>query len=302
MIKLPSVVFLVSALVLSACVARPGATPPPPTPTPTPTATPVPTMPTVSHDLVLRIAYVGGFVAPSWRFSQTPTLSVYADGRVITTGPQIEIYPGPLMPNLQVVKLTATGLARLLDAAAAAGLTGVDASYPPHGVADAPDTIFVVVRDGHRTTISFGALGIDSGVGAPPAEAAARAAAMSFVEKTGNLETLLGASEVGESESYVAEDIQILSWPGDPSADNDPALAREPVAWPLAVSLATYGAALIDVGLPDGARCAVRHGDDTAKLLPILNTATQLTGFSSAGVTYTVLPRPLLPDELGCGA
>ena len=290
MFKFRLTVLLVALLVLSACrMAYSG-----------PSATPSPTLPAVSHDLVLRITQEGGFVAPSWRFSQTPVLAVYADGRVFTTGPQIMIYPGPLMPNLQVAQLTAAGLGRLLEAAAGAGLAGTDATYPPRGVADAPDTVFLVVRNGHQTVTSFGALGIESGVSAPPAEAAARTAAAAFLEQTSALANLVGASELGSSESYVPEAIQILAWPGDPSAANDPGLAREPLSWMLATPLASFGEPIPNQGLTEGARCGVARAADATTLLPVLNAASTLTGFVSAGLVYTVLPRPLLPDEFGC--
>lgn len=292
MFKFRLTVLLAALLVLSACrlaYSGPGATP-----------SPAPSLPPVSSDLVLRITQEGGFVAPSWHFSQTPILAVYADGRVITTGPQIMIYPGPMMPNLQVAQLTARGLARLLGAAAEAGLADKNAAYPSHNVADAPDTVFLLIHDGQQTATSFGALGIEPMLDAPAAEVSTRATALAFLEQSSALANLVGAAELGPSESYIPEAIQILAWPGDPS-ENDSSLTREPVAWPLVTALASFGAPLLaDQGLSAGARCGVAHAAEVATLLPVLNAATTLTGFSSVGQVYTVLPRPLLPDESGC--
>ena len=280
---------------LAGCVTRPGATTPPPSPTPTPAPT------AASGALVLKISYVGGFVAPSWRFSSLPTLAVYADGRAFSQGPVDAIYPGPLLPNVQVRQLTPTGLARLLDAAVAAGLAGPDASYPPHGVADAPDTVFVVVKGGHATTISFGALGIGTGEGATPAEMTARQSAQAFLEKAGDLAALVGQGEVGPDMPFAAPAFQILAWPGNPSDGAEAGLARSPIAWPLATPLAAFGAPVGD-GLPEGARCGVAKVSEPGgpQLASALASATTITGFSSADRVWTILPRPLLPDDPGC--
>ena len=50
---------------------------------------------------MFRATWEGGFVTPESLLARLPIVVVYADGRVITQGPQIDIYPGPLMPNLQ---------------------------------------------------------------------------------------------------------------------------------------------------------------------------------------------------------
>ena len=48
-----------------------------------------------------------------------------------------------------------------------------------------------------------------------------------------------------------------------------------------------------------GLRMGVVAGADAAKVGPLLAAATQLTAFTSAGESYTLFVRPLLPDELG---
>ena len=45
-----------------------------------------------ADDLVLQVAHVGGFRGMAGA-DDIPALSIYGDGRVITLGPQIEIYP-----------------------------------------------------------------------------------------------------------------------------------------------------------------------------------------------------------------
>jgi gas vesicle protein len=61
---------------------------------------------------VVKIEQVGGFIAPWVTLGRYPTVVLYADGRLIMEGPQIEIYPGPALPNLQVTQLTPADLTR----------------------------------------------------------------------------------------------------------------------------------------------------------------------------------------------
>jgi len=72
------------------------------------------------------------------------------------------------------------------------------------------------------------------------------------------------------------------------------------IAWPLATPLSSFGAP-VPTPLGDGpTACGVVQGEDLAKLLPDLQRATQITPWTSAGTTYTLSVRPLLPDESGC--
>ena len=67
--------------------------------------------------VVLRVEYVGGFVAPSSLVSRLPRYSLYADGRLITDGPVDLRYPGPALPNVQVQQLDAATVQALADRA-----------------------------------------------------------------------------------------------------------------------------------------------------------------------------------------
>ena len=73
--------------------------------------------PTGPDQLVLRIDSGGGFVPPEFLLTDLPDLSLLGDGRLVVLGPQIEIYPGPALPNLQVRQLTEDGVQALLEAA-----------------------------------------------------------------------------------------------------------------------------------------------------------------------------------------
>ena len=53
------------------------------------------THPTGAGELVLRVEYQGGFVPYEFTLSSVPFWSLFGDGTLILTGPQIEIYHRP---------------------------------------------------------------------------------------------------------------------------------------------------------------------------------------------------------------
>ena len=198
--------------------------------------------PTGSTDLVLRLRYVGGFVAPVAHFLETPVISVYGDGTVIVPGPQIAIYPGPALPNLQRATISPAGMQILLQAARDAGLFGPDAHYDLVGIADAASAEFTLNADGRIHTISAYAL-MEGGNGplgsaADPAVTAARAKLATFQGQLGDLEALLGA-ELGSWSQYQADAVQLIVSPGAP--DDGQGLVQQPLAWPLSTPLAASG-------------------------------------------------------------
>ena len=273
----------ITAIVAAACVAPAGAT----NPSASPSAAIDP------DTVVIRVDWEGGFVPPGVNLSRLPLVLVTADGRVITQGPQLAIYPGPLLPNLQVRTLTPEALAGLLERAAADGLL-VDAAYAGGPIADAATTVVRITVDGVAYTQSAYALfesvdanGAEEPSGAPDAEG--RAAMRSFVD------TLTGLPDdayTGDPASYVADGLRLYSSAYVP----DPAADWQPVEWPLE-DLATAGESAGD-GL--GIRCQVVTGDDLATVLPLLEGANSATPFRSGGADYTLIVRPLLPGESGC--
>lgn len=279
---------LVVALTVAACSVAGSS----PSGSPAPTGI---TYPTGAGDLVLRLRYVGGFMPPSAHLVQLPVISVYGDGTVIVPGPQIAIYPGPALPNLQRATITPAGMRVLLEAARDAGLLGPDARYDLVGIADASTAEFTLNADGRVHTISAYALMEGSGVpeGADPAVTEARAKLASFQAQLGSLEALLGA-ELGSWSAYRPDTIQLLVSPGIP--DDGQGLTQEPIAWPLSTPLATFGEAL--PALFEGQRCGVVTGVD--QLMPLLEKANTLTPWTDEGASYGLAVRPLLPGEEGC--
>ena len=272
--------------------AAPSSPPSTPATNPSPAGSPVASS---SDDLVLRVAYEGGLLAPNAQRAKVPFLSVYADGRIMMTGAVPAIYPGPLMVTLVFRTVGADGAANILAAAAAAGLTGADTTYPAGPTLDVPDTVITVVHDGRRTVSTFGFLGADAAGGPPSSNPASQAiaAASALVGRLSGNDSFGGT--VGAEGTYQPLGFQLFVTPGGPQV-TDPSLARPAVAWPLATPLASFGKA--DPLGGNGARVGVVSGSDAATLGPILASASQLTGFASGGTEWTIVPRPLLPDEV----
>ena len=98
------------------------------------------------------------------------------------------------------------------------------------------------------------------------------------------------------------------SWPATPDAFGDDVVAGserryEPTALAVLVRPSdttdgeTHAWPLGDLA---GAECAVHTGVDVARALDVARTAHDGDAWESAGATYTVTFRPLLPDERTC--
>jgi hypothetical protein len=278
---------LVLGLALSGCARFGAGSEPSPSPSPTPPP----------DSLVLRVETGGGFVAPSFALRQVPEFTLLADGRVITQGPQITIYPGPALPNLLMRSLTPEGVQAVVDAAREAGLDGPDHAYDRQTVADAPTTTFTFVDGGRTHVISVYALDVG---GAPIAdaggsdEAQARQALSEFRSKLFDLERWLPAGSVGPESSFDADEVRVYV---QEPATSDPTLAQEPVDWPLDDPLATFGEPVPD---QQALRCGTVTGADLDTLRPLFEQSNELTPWRSEGRSYTLILRPLLPDESGC--
>jgi hypothetical protein len=123
--------------------------------------------PTAAPDaLVLQVVRAGGFLPVGTAFRSVPSVSVYADGRVVTEGPQIEIWPPPALPSVQVGRLDADEVRRLVDGGRELVDAQEDYGQPP--VADAPTTAVVVEDGGSRAVAAAVALDELAGELAPP--------------------------------------------------------------------------------------------------------------------------------------
>lgn len=246
-----------------------------------------------NNDLVIRVSFVGGFVPAETIPTRLPLLSVYGDGRVITEGPQIEIFPPPALPNLQLQKIAAGDVSTLVDLAVKAGV-GQKVDYGQPGVTDMPSTRFVVLtKDGLKTTEVY-ALSIEDGYvgGLTPEQKAARRTIEKLLNSLNDLEKTLGAGKVTTAEPYAPEAIAAVA---GPYVQPDPNQPRQPEkAWP--------GPALPGESMGAGLNlgCVSATGEEAARILAAAKNANTLTPWRSNEKLYSVTFRPLLPDEHSC--
>lgn len=249
--------------------------------------------PTGPNELVLRMDIGGGFVPVEYALAQFPQWSLFGDGRLITEGPQIEIYPGPALPSLQVQTLTEDGVQAILEAAGEAGLIGPNRSYDYPCIADAPTTTFTLYAGGTKHVVSAYALGLSEGA-CQGADTEARAKLAAFQAKLTDLASWLPTGSVGDQGQFEFDEMRVLVQPY--SASPEPGLGPNPIAWPLE-HLSVFGrpsATFSDF------RCGVVSGADFAELLPEAQRANELTPWGSDGERYGLIFRPLLPDEHTC--
>ncbi|WP_155859332.1 hypothetical protein [Cellulomonas sp. KRMCY2] len=248
---------------------------------------------------MLQVSRSGGFVPMGYDFSAVPELTVYADGRAIVPGPQILIYPGPLLPNLQVVQLSEADVGALVDAARDADLLGAAPDYGLPNVTDLPTTYVTLTVDGRSYLHAAYALGFVEGEGTTqddglPAggsgltdeQAAAR---ISLTELIDAANALVAAR--GSSTPYAIEAFGVLAQPIDLAVEGAASPDAQVMPWPLDATLAD---------LADTAECTVIDGAAARTLLGALGSARQATLFEQDDDTYSVWFRPLLPHEDGC--
>jgi hypothetical protein len=121
----------------------------------------------------------------------------------------------------------------------------------------------------------------------------ARAALADFQGAFGDLKALVPEGSIGPEEPYVPTEMRVFVLP----YRGEPELPQQPVEWPVAGSLETFGE---PIDVPEDARCGVVSGEDLAGVLGAAATANQLTPWTSDGAEYQLIFRPLLPDEHGC--
>jgi hypothetical protein len=252
--------------------------------------------PSAAAQLILRITSEGGFIGPAANLATVPTVSVYADGRIMTPGPVDTVFPGPLLPTVAILDVGPSGIAKIVAAIRAAGLDQSSSGGGGGVPGDLGMTVFMVNLDGTpvttRLVLSGGGPGIPGGLGSPdPSVAAAKALFDRLTDPTETWGTTNAASSTLAPTAY-----RVFAAPGAPAGDDSS--AQPAVAWPLATPLAQFGApAVPDRGIA-GLRQGAVFGAEAAILGPVLAKANSQTAFISGGTLYTLYVRPLLPDEV----
>ena len=203
---------------------------------------------------------------------------VTGDGRALSTGPVIAIFPGPLLPNVLQQSITPEGTQTLLALADELGLLA-DVEYARNDqIADATDTVVTITVDG--TTYRHQAYALDI----EPESDPARANLSTFVAAMTDLQSTVG-DELGTDEPFVPPAYLIRATPIDLATttfDVEPTIEEWPADAP--------------VRLADAAECAELPAADGEALFA---DATQLTFFTDArrhlpGRRRPAGPRPHL--------
>ncbi|MGB2567838.1 hypothetical protein ACPFP2_05205 [Micromonospora citrea] len=239
--------------------------------------------------VVLRIDHIGGFVTPATLATRLPSVAVYGDGRMITEGPVTLRYPGPALPNVQVTKLDAGEVARIVEQARAAGVgTAGDLGTPP--VTDVPTTRFALLgATGVEETTAEALDMVEAETGLSAAQRAAREKLRAFARSlTDTATTQDGAATTPYRPTALAA-------VAEPWVANDEAGRQAEVAWP---GPALPGAPL---GTAGDLSCVTVSGEQVQQVLDAAAGANAATPWTSGGKRWTLTLRPLLPDEADCG-
>jgi len=225
----------------------------------------------------------GGFVPIEFIVGQGPRLVLLRDGTLIVTGPQIEIFPQPLLPNYQAIQLGEEDMLFVLEELDALGFTEIEDEFNNEAanmVADASTTVTTFYNQDGAHKFSVYALGIGTQVtdGRIPILA-------NLVEQLSQI----GFSQPGAA--YEWEALEVLA--GVPPAPAEPDFANVQ-DWPLEVGFED----MTDIGF--GWRCASYEGDGAQALLELFAGANQVTTWDEGGTEYSIKVRPLLPQQEPC--
>lgn len=215
--------------------------------------------------LTLRIVFVKGMGSPVDR--PVPDISVYGDGRVITT-----------LPDRQVVKdqrLTHMAYRRVYRDARLAGLSVSRTLHSGEQILDAGPTVLTLLAGGRHkvTTVQPGARGVRVWM---------------INRLIDGLRSLSRGDLLRPPVTYRPAQMAVIAW-----RPQETALAptHQTVPWTLRPLPASQHAT-----------CTLFNGTEAEAAARLAASAPSGTYWRSGSRIYSVVFRPLLPDESGCAA
>ena len=232
--------------------------------------------------VLLMVKDEGGFVPIEFIVGQGPRMVLLRDGTLIVSGPQIEIFPQPLLPNYQAIQLGEEDMLFVLEELEALGFAEIEDEVNNEAanmVADASNTVTTFYNQDGPHTFSVYALGIGT-------QTDTRIPILAnLIEQL----SLIGFSQPGAA--YEWEALEVLA--GVPLFPEEPDFANvQP--WPLDVGFD----GMTDFGF--GWRCASYEGAEAHTLLGLFTGANQVTTWDESGIEYSIKVRPLFPQQEPC--
>jgi hypothetical protein len=246
--------------------------------------------------VLVRVAWEGGFVPVDWTYTNLPVFSLFGDGRIVVPGAQIAIYPAPALPAISSRSVDEAGIQAILREAldATADLPDDLDDMGSVMIADAPTTVITISVDEVDRTVRVYALGelTERPEGMSEDVFQARRDLQALVTMLSGPGDWLPQGSLGPEGDYEASGSRLILT--DVRLDEE--LPQPEIAWPLAEPLADFGA---PAGVA-GYRCGVVEGEDWSTIHAEAAEANQLTPWVDGGDSFSILFRPLLPDEAGC--
>lgn len=234
---------------------------------------------------VIQIRFEGGFLPVEMSLAQGPRYTMLGDGRLIYEGPVILIYPGPLLPNYQVIRLDDETVDQILDLVEAMGLSAIDREIDDSAmefIADAATEVITYWDEAGEHVYGVYALDV---VGDTTPQAA------TFLEIVELIDRAVGTEP---AEPYEPERVRVIAGPG--FVDEE---FRQIMDWPLEdTDLSGWTALAMDW------RCRAFDNPEILDAFMDANQATQwrLPGSTGDNEALTLLVRPLHPGEPDCPA
>jgi hypothetical protein len=236
-------------------------------------------------DVLLMVTSEGGFVPAEFNLERMPRHVLTEDGTLYYQGPVPAIFPGPLLPNVQVTSVDAATLDEIMLLVEELGLPEIDERIDDSAadmVADATTEVITYFDENGSHRLGIYALGLTE-VGS----STDRILAAELIE------VLDAAAAENPSRAYQPERLQVAAGPA--IQFDEPARTVEP--WPLDVAFTDMPEWALDW------RCIeIIEATEVAELFAIFSDANQATLWDTGEEEVSMKARPLLPGELACGA
>ncbi|GIF01189.1 hypothetical protein [Paractinoplanes rishiriensis] len=243
-----------------------------------------------STPVLLQVRRGGGLAGTGPPIADVPAVTLYPDGRLVTPGPQILIYPPPALPSVQLQRIGAARAQDLAERAVAAGIRP-DTDFGDPRIPDATTTWITVNNAGTPATVAI--IGLQEADVDPDLTAAQQAAREEVKALVHELEGLPTAESLPRPVPYLPGTIAVLVRPHSPGSP-DPASPAPVKAWP--------GPALPGSEPPGETwtGCVIAEGSDVERIRSAAEDAGTMTPWTSQGQTWQLRIRPLLPNESQC--